>query len=270
MPELPEVEFARGCLERWLVGEVVDVSAPRTRLLRGSSVEAFESLSGRRLEKVDRKGKWLLLSFEGGGGCLVHLGMTGKLVRASPGLEVRWSRARFRGRHGVEVHLRDPRMFGRLVPGMTASLEKLPEVSALGPDAWTTSVDGRRLRTLAAGRRRAIKDVLLDQSVLAGLGNIQATEALFRARLHPSIRADRLTDAEYSRLSKAIRWSLSRTLRMNQGDEIEYVEEKGAPNPFVVYGRAKSPCPNCRQPLRSIVIGGRASVYCARCQPARR
>ena len=270
MPELPEVEFARGCLERWLVGEVVDLSAPRTRLLRGSSVESFERLSGRRLVKVDRKGKWLLLSFEGGAGCLVHLGMTGKLVRAVPGEAVRWSRARFTGRHGAEVHLRDPRMFGRLLPGVTKTLEQLPEWADLGPDAWTTRIDGRGLKTLAASRRRAIKDVLLDQTVLAGLGNIQATEALFRAGLHPAIRADLLTDADYSRLAKAIRWSLSRTLRMNQGDEIEYVEEAGAPNPFVVYGRAKSPCPKCRRPLRSIVIGGRASVYCARCQPARR
>jgi formamidopyrimidine-DNA glycosylase len=108
----------------------------------------------------------------------------------------------------------------------------------------------------------------MDQTVLAGLGNIQATEALFLARVHPARRADSLTRAEVDRVRRGIAKSLASTLAMNRGDKITYVEEsKRVENPFLVYGKASSPCPKCRTPLKKMVIGSRTSAFCPSCQP---
>lgn len=265
MPELPEVEFARGCLERWLGGQKVTCTAPASRIFRGSSPEAFAALSGRRLVSVQRRGKWIFAELDGGRGFLMHLGMTGKLVRATG--EISHARATLTGADGTVVVYRDPRMFGRIVPGQ---IERITEEQAwreMGPDAWSDPPDAKRLASLFSGSRRAIKDLLMDQSLLAGLGNIQATEALFDARLHPSRKGESITRGDCSRLVKAIHTTLARTLALNEGDTIEYVEEAGAPNPFPVYGRAGEPCPRCRTTLESLVIAGRSSVFCPHCQP---
>jgi formamidopyrimidine-DNA glycosylase len=265
MPELPEVEFARGCLERWLGGRVIACKAPESRVFRGASAVAFEALSGRRLRAVRRRGKWILAELDGGAGFLLHLGMTGKLVRA--GGDVRHARATIAGDDGTVVAYRDPRMFGRIVPGPLARLEEEPAWRGMGPDAWDDPPDAQRLAGLFSGSRRAIKDLLMDQALLAGLGNIQATEALFEARVNPARRAGTVTRGECSRLVKGIRATLARTLALEEGDEITYVEEAGASNPFRVYGRDGEPCPRCRTRLVRLVIAGRSSVFCPGCQP---
>lgn len=265
MPELPEVEFARGCLERWLVGERVQARAPASRVLRGSSPDAFAALSNRVLETVERRGKWLLATFEGRRGLLIHLGMTGKLVRATAGERVRWSRAELSSARHV-VHLRDPRMFGRLVPGPVDRLLADEALVSLGPDAWGSPPTGAGLKARLGASRRAIKDALLDQSVIAGLGNIQVTEALFAARIHPSRIARELDRRACDAIMDGVRASLERTLAMNGGDEIQYVEEPGAPNPFVIYGRTGEPCPRCADTIARLVIGGRTSAFCPTCQ----
>ena len=266
MPELPEVEFARGCLERWWRGRVlVDVSAPSTRLLRDSSPEALAALSGRRFDGVERKGKWLLVHLSGGAGLLAHLGMTGKLVRVRGDAPVHWSRARFVDDAGFTVHDRDPRMFGRLIPGRVDELVRRREWLDLGPDAWREPPTTEGLHVQLAAGRRTVKEQLLDQSLLAGLGNIQATEALFFARIDPRRTGRSLSADEVARLVGGIRHTLARTLASNTGDDITYVEE-GGDNPFVVYGRAGEPCPACGGSLTSMVLGGRATVFCGRCQ----
>jgi formamidopyrimidine-DNA glycosylase len=272
MPELPEVEFARRCLERWLGGETVTrVEADPTRVVRGSSPAALAALAGLRLERVERRGKWLVASFERGLGLVGHLGMTGKLGLQRPGdPPVPWSRARFYRKDKAIVHFRDPRMFGRLAAGPLETLLRDEGLAALGPDAWDAPYSPAGLQARLRGRRGAVKAALLDQAVLAGVGNIQATEALHHARIHPARRADSLTRAELERLLAGLRWSLARTLAMATGDELTYVEEPGADNPFLVYGRAGEPCPRCGGPLRSMVIGGRTSAFCPRCQRAPR
>jgi formamidopyrimidine-DNA glycosylase len=266
LPELPEVEFARGCLERWWRGRTLDhVSAPPTRLLRGSSPAAFARLSGHRVETVERRGKWLHIRLSEGAGLLAHLGMTGKFVRVRGEEPVRWSRATFVDDRGFAVHARDPRMFGRLVPGRSDELVSRPEWTALGPDAWLEPPAPRPLSDLLSRSRRSVKEQLLDQALLAGLGNIQATEALFFARIDPRRPGGSLSAAEAARLVEGIHRTLARTLALNAGDDIAYVEE-GGENPFVVYGRAGTPCPVCGEALASLVQSGRATVFCRRCQ----
>jgi formamidopyrimidine-DNA glycosylase len=270
MPELPEVEFARGCLERWLGGEVIaNAEADPTRVVRGSSRAAFAKLTGRRVTSVERRGKWLLMRFDGELGLLMHLGMTGKFELARPSeAEPRWSRARLARADGSVVHYRDPRLLGRLLVAPLAELLGQPPLAELGPDAWKSAPTPTELARRLSRRRRPIKDVLMDQTIIAGLGNIQVTEALFLARIHPSRRADRLSIEEVRRLSRAVRTSLSRTMAMNSGDKIKYVEEtKRIENPFHIYGKAGAPCPRCATTVRKLTISGRTSAFCPSCQP---
>lgn len=269
MPELPEVEFARGCLQRWLGGKTLErVDADAGRVIRGTPREAFSRLAGHRVRAIERRGKWLLCRFDSDMGLLAHLGMTGKLELQPAGAPaIRWSRVRFVRADGAIVHYRDPRQFGRLVVAPIAELLARAPLADLGPDAHEPRLTARALRDRIGKSRRSIKDVLMDQTVVAGLGNIQVTDALFLAGLHPRSRADALASADLARLARAIHTSLQRTLKMNRGDKIVYVEEtKRVENPFLVYGKAGSPCPRCGGGLKKMVISGRTTTYCPKCQ----
>ncbi|HMJ56833.1 MAG TPA: bifunctional DNA-formamidopyrimidine glycosylase/DNA-(apurinic or apyrimidinic site) lyase [Polyangiaceae bacterium] len=269
MPELPEVEFARSCLSRWLRGRTLrQVEADPTRVIRGAPPREFAALAQDRVTKVERRGKWLLWRFESEVGLLAHLGMTGKFEIARPGApSVRWSRVRFTRSDGAVVHYRDPRQFGHIRLAPLSVLLASEPLKSLGPDAKDHPPSTRELSARLGKSRRKVKEVLMDQTVLAGLGNIQVTEALFMARVHPARRADSLTPAEVNRTRLAIAKSLARTLAMNRGDKITYVEEsKRVENPFLVYGKANSPCPRCRVALKKMVIGGRTSAFCPSCQ----
>ena len=270
MPELPEVEHAARQLRAWMEGRrVVKAAAERCRVLRGQSPQRFASaLAGRTLQSVERRGKYLLLAFDRDVGLLAHLGMTGKLVLRRRGEKAPYSRARFELDDGQAVHLRDPRKFGRLTLASANGLAALPAIASLGPDAWEEPPTLQSLAGRFARTRRPVKVALMDQTVLAGLGNIQVAEALFRAGLDPRRPAHLLRAEELGRLAAAIRESLAYTLaRLTpvQGD-LAYVEEPGTANPFLVYGRVGEPCPRCGQRLRSIVQGARTTHYCARCQ----
>jgi formamidopyrimidine-DNA glycosylase len=270
MPELPEVEHAARQLRAWMEGQRIRrASASRGNVMRGQSPARFaQALAGRTLESVERRGKYLLLFFDRGVQLLAHLGMTGKLVLRQAGEQVPHSRARFELAGGRVVHFRDPRKFGRLTLAPASGLVELKEIAALGPDAWEKPPTLRSLSERLARTRRPVKVALLDQKIIAGLGNIQVAEALFRANLRPTRRADRLRPEELGRLAAAIRESLAFTLaRLTpvQGD-ISYVEEPGAGNPFLVYGRAGEPCPRCGRTLSAIVQAGRTTHFCGRCQ----
>ena len=270
MPELPEVEFARSCLSRWLGGRTLrGVEADPTRVIRGASPETFAALARRRVTRVERRGKWLLWHLAPDLGVLAHLGMTGKFELTPPGAPpVRWSRVRFTRPDGAVVHYRDPRQFGHIRVAPLSVLLATEPLKSLGPDAKDELPSAAALGARLSKSRRQVKDVLMDQTVLAGLGNIQATEVLFLACVHPARRAASLTPAEIRGIRQAIAKSLARTLAMNSGDKITYVEEsKRIENPFHVYGKAKSPCPRCGTPLRKMVIGGRTSAFCPSCQP---
>jgi formamidopyrimidine-DNA glycosylase len=270
MPELPEVEFARGCIERWLKGKpLARVEADRTRVVRGSSPAAIEELAGHKLQRVERRGKWLLWQFDHDRGVLAHLGMTGKYVLQKPkDGPVSHSRVRFVRQDGAVLHYQDPRMFGRVAAGPIAALRSDPGFHALGPDAWDDPPTATQLCEVLHSRKRAVKEVLMDQTVLAGVGNIQATEALFHARVHPARGGASLSPEECRRIAAGIHWSLARTLKMNKGDKIIYVEEPGEhENPFLIYGKEGEPCPNCGTPIKATESGGRTSAFCPHCQP---
>jgi formamidopyrimidine-DNA glycosylase len=269
MPELPEVEHAAACLRDWLAGRRIDrVEADASRVLRGvAPATVARRLRGRELRTVRRRGKYLLLGFDGDIAAISHLGMTGKWVRRAAG-EPPPAHSRVRVHVGDSVlHYVDPRMFGRLTVHRGVELDELPEVRVIGPDPLH---DPRYAQALAASlsrTRRAVKVALMDPRVVAGIGNILATEALFRARIHPQRPADSLTKPELSRLWRGIASSIKRSMRSIGDEEISYQSDGDADNPFLVYGRLGQMCPRCRTELESSILGGRTSVYCPRCQP---
>ena len=276
MPELPEVEIAARNLRRWAEGRrITRVSTdPRAaRIFRPGDRPSFaRALSGARLVRVDRRGKHLLVTLadrrERPVGLWSHLGMTGKWVlREGSGAEPPHARVRLELDDGQALLYLDPRLFGRqrIVPG--ADFAALPEVAALGPDPVHDGIDPERLAARLRATRRAVKVALLDQAVLAGVGNIHASESLFAARIDPRRRGGGLTDAEVRGICRAIAASLRRGIEMQDGPEIAYVEEPGAPNPFRVYARAGERCPRCRKAeIRRIVQAQRSTFFCPACQ----
>jgi len=275
MPELPEVEWAARQLRRWLTGrrlEAVTGDPRARRLFRPGTPAAFaRALTGARVVAIDRHGKQLLLTLQAAAGPLgvnAHLGMTGKwVVRAAGEPAPRHARLSLRLDDGARVHYLDPRMFGRLRLVPEARFDRWPELEALGPDPMAAPIDLGRLRARLRATRRAVKVALLDQSLLAGVGNIHASEACWRARLDPRRRSDSLEPAEVARLARAIRASLRFGLAGLDMPEIEYLEEGGA-NPFHVYGREEARCRHrgCGGAIRRAVQAGRSTYFCPRCQ----
>ena len=255
-------------LEQWLDGtRIATVTVHDARILDEGVLLAplRMALEGRRVEAVERRGKWLRVALDRGA-FFSHLGMTGKWVEARPGEgPVRFEKVRLdvlAGRRRRSVRYLDPRLFGRF----SAPTEDLPIWSGLGPDALVDGIDVEALHAKLARRKLAIKTTLLDQTVLAGIGNIYATEALFAARIDPRRPARDLSRVETAALARGLRRAIAKALQENTGPTITYVEEPGADNPFTIYGREGAPCPRCKRPLAKMILGGRGTVFCSECQ----
>jgi formamidopyrimidine-DNA glycosylase len=275
MPELPEVEIAARNLRAWTRGRrLVALEAdPRARhVFRPSTPRALaRALEGARFGPVRRIGKQLLLALERGGapvGLLAHLGMTGKWLRRAAGdPPTRFSRARLALDDGAVLHFDDLRLFGRLraVPG--ARFEEVPEIAALGPDPLDEGIDPGRLHAALARSRLPVKVRIMDQAILPGVGNILASEALFRARVDPRRRGDRLSRREAGALARALLRAVREAIAREEGPEIVYLEEAGSENPFRVYAREGERCPRCRRAeIARVVQAQRSTFFCPRCQ----
>ena len=274
MPELPEVEIAARNLRRWTAGRRIErvEAEPKARyVFRPAAPAAFaREVAGARFGPIRRVGKNLLVALEREGaplGLLAHLGMTGKWLRreeADP--PTRFSRARFHLDDGSVLHFDDMRLFGRLRVVPRARFEEVPEVAALGPDPLEAGIDAGRLAEGLARSRLPIKVRIMDQSLLPGVGNIQASDSLFRARIDPRRRSSSLSRAEVRRLAAAILASVNEAIARQESPEITYVEE-GGENPFLVYGREGEACPRCRRGrIRRVVQAQRSTFLCPRCQ----
>jgi formamidopyrimidine-DNA glycosylase len=287
MPELPEVEVAARNLRRWAVGRRVRaVRAERgaARILRPVSPRALVTLAGARFQDVERRGKNLLLTLEKRDwsiGVWSHLGMTGKwLRRRARDPAPRFARLRIDLDDGAALYYADLRLFGRFRIVFGARFESLPEIAALGPDPLRSGIDVDRLADRLARTRLPIKVAIMDQALLPGVGNIQASEGLFRAGIDPRRPARSLSRADVARLARgllaSIRYTLGTFARSGADGadaDIEYVEERRIANPFLVYRRAGEPCPRCRRQkrrrlgtIKRIVQAQRATFFCPHCQ----
>ena len=267
MPELPEVETIRSQLAPRLVGRVLQrVEILDPRLTRPHDLfEVVEELEGDRVAAVERRGKYLVLRLESGLSLLVHLRMTGGFGFGPATHE----RAAVELDDGSRLAYRDVRRFGTWLVLEGAELE--PYLARkIGPEPLGARFTAGWLGSQLARRRAPLKAVLLDQRIVAGLGNIYADEALWRARLGPLRPANELTPDETSRLHRAIRAAL-RTGIERQGSTLrDYATPDGSSGSmqaeFRVYGRDGRPCPRCATPIAKTRVGGRGTWFCPRCQ----
>jgi formamidopyrimidine-DNA glycosylase len=272
MPELPEVETIRRQLAPHLEGrqlQTVEILDPRfTRPVAPELVAA--ELRGARVERLNRAGKYLIWELSGERFLLVHLRMTGALLW-NPPLEPSHVRVRFGldGDHRL-VYV-DPRRFGtgHLLRGAEARDLYLGE--RLGVEPFTPGFTAQHLRALARGRVVPIKSFLLDQHRVAGVGNIYADEALFRARVHPLRPAGRLTLAQWEGVRAGVEQALAAGIDAMGASIDDFRHVDGArgsfQDRFLVHRRAGLPCPVCGAPVRKFVVGGRGTYACEHCQP---
>ncbi len=269
MPELPEVETLRCGLAAEVTGrEILDVRVHERRL-RWPLVPDFEaSLTARRIEAVRRRAKYLLLDLDDGAVWLVHLGMSGTFVVESP------VAPRRKHTHvvatlgdGRELRFRDPRRFGFMRVAPESGLDML---HALGVEPLDPAFTATGLYALARRQRRAIKSLLMDQRVVAGLGNIYVSEILFRAGVRPGRRTSRVTRAQAERIVEATQHVLGEAIALRGSSISDYRDEHGETggfqNTFRVYERAGAPCVRCSTAIRRRIIVGRSSFYCPTCQ----
>jgi formamidopyrimidine-DNA glycosylase len=290
VPELPEVEVTRRRIAPHLVGRRIR----RVRTTRPSyffvtsPARLRRALAGRTAIGLERHGKYLLASLDDGARLVLHLGMTGQLFSAaatSPRLLSATARASLAPEEqpnfspdahthlcfefedgGPEVYFRDTRKFGKVL--WLAGGEAHPRLARLGIDAL--AVDGALLFSATRGRRVAIKSLLLDQSILAGVGNIYADEALFLAGVRPTRSASRVTRRECDAIARGLQQVLERSIETGGSSISDYVAPDGRDGEYQserrVYARRGEPCSTCTTPIVRVVIGARSSHYCPRCQ----
>ncbi len=275
MPELPEVETVRATLAPLLIGRRLDrVDILDTRLVRPFEPLAVAAeLEGERIEAVERRGKYLVFRFESGRSLLIHLRMTGSLRHARAGSlgDDPHRRAVVRLDDGSDVAYRDVRRFGTWLLLEPGELEPYLD-RRLGAEPFSRAFTSRRFGERLAGRKAPIKAVLLDQRTLAGMGNIYADEALWRARIHPLRPAGDLAPDEIKRLHSGVRRALEAGIARQGATLRDYSTPDGGrgrmQHEFKVYGRGGEPCDRCGTPIAKTRVAGRGTWYCPSCQPA--
>jgi formamidopyrimidine-DNA glycosylase len=287
MPELPEVEtIARGVDERVRGDRIVEAwfsSYPQP--FKTPAKQQADGLEGGRILAVHRTGKHIVFELALGDVAprlqkespatgsasadaqwVVHLGMTGRLLVTTPESEVaKHTHARLRLESGRELRFVDPRRFGRLEYRL---LRKT--IGFEPPGAEPLEIGAEAFAALFHSRHLPIKAALLNQSLLAGVGNIYADESLFQAGIRPRRRTDRITAAEYGRLRTALRQVLRHAIRLGGSSVSDYVDANGERGFFqvehCVYQRTGEPCRRCQTPIRRVIVAGRGTHYCPKCQ----
>jgi formamidopyrimidine-DNA glycosylase len=270
MPELPEVETTRRGIESHVVGKTIERLIVRNPRLRWRvSPGLVNELPGQTIQSVARRGKYLLLATDAGT-IILHLGMSGSLRIVPRALPAdKYDHVDLVLDSGDCLRLRDPRRFGALLWTRTDPMQhKL--LKDLGPEPLAADFRGDYLYEKLRGRKRGIRDSLLDGRLIAGIGNIYANEALFAAGIRPTRRAGRITRAQYRRLAKAIRDTLNRAIRAGGTTLRDFRASDGQPGYFrlslKVYGREGEPCLACQTPIRAKRLGQRTAFYCPKCQ----
>jgi formamidopyrimidine-DNA glycosylase len=254
MPELPEVESLRRILARSAVGRTVvsaSVKEPRLRKVIARDLPAV--IAGRTIDSIGRRAKYLMIELSGGHLMMVHLGMSGSLTHR---------------RADFESDPFDPKHDH--VECTSGEVAALAELKGIGPEPFAPEFNAAYLWSLSRGRKAAIKIFLMDQRVVAGVGNIYASEILFRARVRPTRRAGRVTRVEFDRIADITAVVLREAIGSRGTTFRSYRDSQGQPGRFAsklrVYDREGQPCLECATPIRSIVIGQRSSFYCPHCQ----
>ena len=269
MPELPEVETTRRGLEPHVVGKTITAVTIRQAKLRWPITSHLSHhITKQKLIQLERRAKYLLFHFQSGT-MLMHLGMSGSCRVVAPPCDA--------GKHdhvdwlfhdGTLMRFNDPRRFGCVLWRADPWQDRL--LAHLGPEPFADQFDASYLKQKASGRRVSVKQFIMDQRVVVGVGNIYASEALFMAGIHPKRHAGRVSLTRYARLVEAIKQVLQRAIEAGGTTLKDFVSAEGQPGYFkqdlLVYGRSGSPCTQCQGAIKNDVIQGRNSFYCHYCQ----
>ncbi len=276
MPELPEVESLRQILARSVVGRtIVGARIGRLPLRRKSPGNFAARVRGRRINRVERRAKYLIIDLEGSDVILVHLGMSGSLTCRdrdfdSSEFDPRHDHIEFKLDDGNRLVFNDPRRFGIVRVAPRDSLTATKELRGLGPEPLSKGFDADYLAEKARGRKVAIKNLIMDQKIVAGVGNIYASEILFRAGVRPTRPAGRLKREELERIAKFTPMILRAAIDGRGTTFRNYRDSEGRPGTFAdrlqVYGREGEKCYRCSSSIKNVTVGQRASFFCPKCQ----
>jgi formamidopyrimidine-DNA glycosylase len=266
VPELPEVETIKNELLPHVIGRTITgLEIFWDKMVRQPAAPEFrERVLGRKITDLSRRGKYLFFHLDSGEMLVMHMKMTGSLLINPP--DGNYARAIFQLDGGVAMHFRDPRKFGK----MWLAADESAVMSKLGPEPLDDDFAVNTLAGILHNRKAPVKPVLLDQSIIAGIGNMYADESLYEAKIHPARPANSLTDEEIKRLYRAIRRVLRAAIKNGGASVRNYIRPDGnigtAHDEFrVAHGTGKN-CPRCGTPIQRIVVRGRGTYFCPECQ----
>lgn len=273
MPELPEVETIKRVIEPQIKGlEICGITANRKDVIAYPSAEIFcKSIENQIISTMYRRGKFLTILLESGDKIILHLRMTGCLLVTPPNyLLEKHTHIIFQLSNRNELRFSDTRRFGRFWLIKSSEEDTYSGIQKLGLEPFDDVFNAEYLKRHFVKRRKSIKECLLEQSVIAGIGNIYSDEILFASKICPERSAGSLTDMEWQKLAEIIPKQLSYYIEKNNITAEDYLQSKGKEyrnTPFLkVYGHDGDSCPNCGNILCRTVIGGRSSVFCSVCQ----
>jgi formamidopyrimidine-DNA glycosylase len=265
MPELPEVETIKRELEKAVLGKkITGVIVNNPKVIREPKQSDFiKGLTNVRVKNILRKGKLLILELSSGKSLAIHLKMTGQLIYPGSG---KTSRVSFKLSDGKWLDFNDQRLFAEM--RLINDWHNLKFIQGLGPEPFALSAG--EFKQMLSNKKTKIKPLLLDQTFIAGVGNLYAAEALFRARVHPQRQALSLSDKEKEALFKEIKDTLREAVEHKGSSLDQYVQLSGSPGDYVkyhkVYGREGKPCLVCKTAIKRISLGGRGTYFCPKCQ----
>lgn len=273
MPELPEVETVCRQLQKEFKGATIkSVDVSFGKKLSPASTTFVKKVTGKKIASVERRAKLIIIHLSGGLNILVHLMMTGRLLLRRPGDPIpKYTHVIFNLNKNRELRWEDWRQFGFMMLLDDKGLAKHLEKQGYGPEPLEKSFTWQKMAMCLRGSaRKKIKPLLLEQTCIAGVGNIYAAEAVWYAKLHPETRVADLSDAQMKQLHKGLIKILNSAIPARGSSADSYVDIYGHQGTFVpklnVYGRAEKPCRRCNTVLKNMVLGGRATVFCPTCQ----
>lgn len=273
MPELPEVDLVARQLHRLLRGRTVEKAVlVRAKLAPSTSPDVFSrQLRNSTISNVRRRGKYILIELNNSRTLLVHLRMSGRfMILDAEDDDPKFAHAIFFLADGQRLVFDDQRHFGLMKIVKTADIATSPEIAKLAPEPFSSEFSVDQLFSSLKRSRRTLKEFLIDQTKVTGLGNIYAAEVMFAAFIHPSVRTDRISRPRAERLFAAIRFTLEQALNMSKKGKLDprsingsYAPENGR---WLVYDREGEPCESCSNPIKRITHGGRSTYFCSVCQ----
>jgi formamidopyrimidine-DNA glycosylase len=276
MPELPEVESLRRILSRSAVGRtIVSARIGKLPLRRRVTPDFGAKIAGRTIERISRRAKYLMFELTGDSIILAHLGMSGSITHRHGGFDasafnIKHDHLEFALDDASSLVYNDPRRFGMVRLISRDELAVIAELKGIGPEPLSADFNADYLAGQARGKKVAIKNLIMDQKIVAGVGNIYASEILFHARVRPTRGAGRVKRAEIDLIAEFTPKVLRAAIGSGGTTFRSYRDSRGRPGAFskrlMVYGREDEPCYVCGTAIRNVVLGQRASFYCPKCQ----